>query len=439
MSKVILFSLCLCASAVQKSAAADNWPMFRGPDAGVSDGKSLPTKWDTKTNVTWSVEIPGRGWSSPVVWGNRVFLTTVVRDGKYEDAKKGLYFGGDRPKAPDAVQQWKVFCIDANTGKTLWEREAAQGKPSTGVHLKNSYASETPVSDGKRVYAYFGNQGVYCFDLDGKPLWSKKLDPVPTKLGWGTAASPVLHKDRLFIVNDNEKESYLLCLNAETGEQIWRIPRDEKSNWATPFVWENDKRTELITAGTNKIRAYDLDGKLIWECAGMSVITIPTPFTRHGLLFVGSGYVMDKNKPYYAVKPGATGDITLKDGETKNDFIAWKQNIGPYNPTPLVYGDYLYVLYDLGFISCFEAKTGKTVYDKQRLGGQFTVSPWAYDGKVFCLNEDGDTTVIAAGPKFEILGKNKLDEMCMACPAVVGKGLLIRTLTKLYRIEEKKN
>jgi outer membrane protein assembly factor BamB len=436
MKNAIILSLCLCVSVVQYSSA-DNWPMFRGPKAGVSDGKSLPTTWDAKTNVAWAVDVPGRGWSSPIVWENRVFLTTVVRDGKYEDAKKGLYFGGERVKAPDVDHHWKVLCIDANTGKTLWDVEAAYGKPSNGVHIKNSYASETPVTDGKRLYAYFGNQGIFCYDLDGKPLWSKKFDPVPTKFSWGTAASPVLHKDRLFIVNDNEKESYLICLNAETGEQRWRVTRDEKSNWATPFVWENDKRTELVTAGTNKIRSYDLDGKLLWECAGMSQIAIPTPFAKHGLLYVGSGYVMDKNKPMYAISPGATGDITLKAGETKNAFIVWKANTAPYNPTPLVYGDYLYVLYDMGLLSCFEAKTGKMVYEKQRLGGQFTVSPWAYDGKVFCLNEDGDTFVVAAGPKFEIVGKNKLDEMCMSCPAVAGKGLLIRTLTKLYRIEER--
>ena len=437
MNRSIMFAFCFGAAVTQVSFAADNWPLFRGPNAGVSEGKGLPTTWDTMTNVAWAVDVPGRGWSSPVVWGDRVFLTTVVRDGKYEDAKKGLYFGGERSKAPDTVHHWKVQCLDVNTGKTVWERDAAEGKPAAGVHIKNSYASETPVTDGKRVYAYFGNQGVFCYDLDGKPLWSKKFDSVPTKFSWGTASSPALYKDRLFIVNDNEKESYLLCLNAETGEQIWRVPRNEKTNWATPFVWENEKRTELVTAGTSKIRSYDLDGKLLWECAGMSTITIPTPFTRGGLLYVASGYVMDKNKPLYAIKPGATGDITLKPDETTNDFIAWKTNVASYNPTPLVYGEHLYVLYDMGFLSCYEAKTGKPIYEKQRLGGQFTVSPWAYDGKVFCLNEDGDTFVIAAGPKFEIVRKNKLDEMCMACPAVAGKGLLIRTLTKLYRIEEK--
>lgn len=421
------------------SLRAEDWAKFRGPNAGVADVKGLPTDWDTKKNVAWSVDVPGRGWSSPIVWGKRIFLTSVIRDGEYEAAKKGLYFGGDRPKAPDIEHRWMVYCLDLKSGKKLWEREAAKGRPANGIHIKNSYASETPVTDGERVYAYFGNQGLFCYRLDGYPLWSKKWDPMPTRLGWGSAASPVVHKDRVYIVNDNEKRSFMSCLDAKTGNQIWEIERDEKSNWATPFVWENDKRTELVVPGTKRVRSYDLDGKLLWELGGMSNITIPTPFTRHGLLYVGSGYVMDKKKPLFAIKPGASGDISLKDGETKNDFIAWSANAGPYNPTPLAYGDALYVVYDMGFLSCFDAKTGKVHYDRQRIPGLYTVSPWANDGKVYMLNEDGLTTVIEAGPTFKVVAKNDLREMCMACPAVAGKALLIRTLTKLYKIETPAN
>lgn len=438
MWRSLLLTFAALASLASAIGAEPNWPLFRGPNAGVSEEKGLPTKWSTKENVAWSVEIPGRGWSSPVVWGKKIFLTTVTREGPYEEPRKGLYFGGERKAAAEVDHHWLVLCLDLDTGKTLWQKEAAQGKPPTGIHIKNSYASETPVTDGQRVYAYFGNQGVYCYDFDGKLNWSKQFDPVPTRFSWGTAASPALYKDRLFIVNDNEKESFLICLNAKTGEQIWRIDRDEKSNWSTPFVWEHDGRVEIVTAGTKRVRSYDLDGKVLWELAGMSAITIPTPFTRHGLLYVGSGYVMDKSKPFYAIRPGAKGDITPMEGASSNDFVAWSaKTIAPYNPTPLVYGDYLYVLYDMGFLSCFEAKTGKKVYDRERLNGQFTVSPWAYDGKVFCLNEDGETTVVQAGPEFKILHRNKLDEMCMACPAVAGKSLLIRTLSKLYRIEPK--
>jgi outer membrane protein assembly factor BamB len=414
--------------------------MFRGPNAGASDAKGLPSRWDTKTNVKWAVDVPGRGWSSPIVWEKKVFLTTVTREGAYEDAKKGLYFGGERRKIPDVEHRWQVLCLDFETGKTLWQKEVAKGTPPSGIHIKNSYASETAVTDGERVYAYFGNQGIFCFDMDGKPQWSLKFDAVPTRFSWGTAASPALYKDRLFIVNDNDKESYLLCLDTKTGSQRWRVRRDEKSNWSTPFVWDHDGKVELVTAGTNRVRSYDLDGNVLWELGGMSSITVPTPFTSAGLLYVGSGYVMDKVKPMYAIRPGAKGDITLTEGKTASDSIAWSSRaIAPYNPTPLAYGDHLYVLYDMGFLSCFEAKTGKKLYERERVNGQFTVSPWGYGGKIFCLNEDGDTSVIQAGPEFKLLHRNRLDEMCMACPAIVDKSLLIRTLSKLYRIEDKGN
>jgi outer membrane protein assembly factor BamB len=416
--------------------AADEWPQFRGASAGVAEGKNLPTTWGAKKNVAWAVDVPGRGWSSPVVAKGRIFLTTVDRKGGFEEAKKGLYFGGERFKPPETEQRWLVLGFDFATGKKLWEREVAKATPKSTVHIKNTYASETQVTDGERVYSYFGNLGVFCHDLDGKELWSKTFDPVPTKFGWGTAASPALYENRLFIVNDNEKESFLLCLDKADGKELWRVKRDEKSNWATPFVWNNEKRVEVVTAGANKVRSYGLDGKLLWELGGMSSLTIPTPFARHGLLYVGSGYILDKKKPIFAIKPGATGDISLKDDQTSNEFIAWAlKDAGPYNPSFLVYGDLLYVLYDRGFLACYEAKTGKPVYEKQRLSGQFTASPWAYDGKVFCLNEDGDTYVIEAGREFKELGKNRLDEMCMATPAVVGDSLIVRTLGKLYRIK----
>ena len=264
-------------------------------------------------------------------------------------------------------------------------------------------------------------------------------EDAPTRFGWGTAASPVLHGERIYVVNDNEKESFLVALNKKTGERIWRVERDEKSNWATPFVWENEKRTEVVTPGTGKIRSYGLDGQLLWELGGMSAITIPTPFAEHGLLYVTSGYVMDQRKPLFAIRPGARGDISLEENQAGNEYIAWCQKkAGPYNPSPIVYGDYLYVLYDMGLLACYNAKTGEEVYGKRRIGPgarAFTSSPWAYDGKIFCLSEDGDTFVIRAGPEFELLGKNSLGELCMATPAIVGDGLIIRTESHVFRIK----
>lgn len=418
--------------------ASDKWPQFRGPDSsGVTEDASLPDRWSATENVTWKTDIPGNGWSSPVVWGNNIFVTSVVSTVESEKPKKGLYFGGERG-APTDPHRWVVYCVDWETGKIRWEREVYRGVPQSPRHLKNSYASETPVTDGERVYAYFGNVGLFCFDISGKKLWEKKWEPVRTRYGWGTAASPIVYKDRLYIVNDNDEKSFIVALNKKTGEEMWRVARDEASNWATPYVWESGQRTEIITPGTRRVRSYDLSGKLLWEFSGMSSIAIPTPFSKHGLLYIASGYVGDQHRPVYAIRPNASGDISLKQGETANKHIAWYQpQGGPYNPSPIVYGDHYYTLYDRGFFTCHDAKTGKEVYPKARIDpgvNAFTSSPWAYNGKVFCLSEDGDTFVIQAGAEFKVLAKNSLDEMCMATPAIARGSLIIRTATKLYRI-----
>ena len=434
-------SALLLVSVLPCFASQSDWTQFRGgAAAGVVEEKGLPDSWSATKNVTWKAEIPGRGWSAPIVTGDKIFLTSVIRDGKMDEPKKGLYMGGERFKTPSDMHHWMVYCIDFNTGKKLWEKEAHKGKPERTIHIKNSYASETPVTDGQRVFAYFGNVGVFCYDLDGHEIWSQKWESYPTAVGWGTAASPTLYKDRLYIVNDNEKHSSLVALDAKTGKGIWRVPRDEPSNWATPSIWENEKRTEIVTCGRKKVRSYDLDGNLLWEFGGMSQIVIPTPFSRFGLLFITSGYVLDSHyRPIYAIRPGASGDISLGKDETSNAYVAWYHKFGgPYNPSPIIYGDYFYVLYDNGTVSCYEARTGKEVYKKERLGrgaNAFTSSPWAYDGKIFFLSEDGDTFVIQAGPQFKLLGKNGLDEMCLATPAIARKSLIIRTQTKLYRID----
>ena len=422
------------------SGLSNRWPQFRGPRAGVVEDKVLPDTWSTTEHIAWTVEIPGRGWSSPIVWGDRVFVTTAVAEGDVEMPKKGLYLGGNRDTPSDKVHQWRIYCIDYNSGKILWDAVAHKGLPKYALHIKNSHASETPVTDGERVYAYFGNVGLFCYDFNGNLLWSKRWDAVKTRYSWGTAASPVLYKDRLYVINDNDQQSFLAALDTKTGEQVWRVDRDEKSNWATPCIWENDQRTELVTSGTGKVRSYDLTGKLLWELAGTTSIAIPTPFAADGLLYVTGGFVGDSMRPLYAIRPGASGSITLKDGQNSNEFIAWcLTKAGPYNPTPIVYQGYVYVLYDRGLLSCFEAKTGKEVYNGVRIAAgasAFTASPWANNGKLFCLSEDGDTFVIQAGPEFRLLGCNKLQEMCMATPAAVRGNLLIRTLSKLYHIQD---
>lgn len=421
------------------------WPQFRGLQArGIAEDANLPDHWSATDNVAWKRDIPGRGWSSPIVWNDRVFVTTVVNSGESEEPKKGLYFGGERLKPSESPHQWKVLCLDLKTGDVLWERLVHEAKPETSIHIKNSYASETPVTDGERVYCYFGNLGVFCFDFAGQEVWKVALEPHATRFGWGTASSPVVHGDRLYLVNDNDEESYLLALDTKTGDEIWRVARDEKSNWATPFIWENSQRTEIVTPGSGQVRSYHLDGNVLWSLKGMSSITIAMPYEYDGLLYISSGYVNDKLRPIYAIRPGATGDISLHDGETSNDFIVWRQSAAaPYNPTTLIYGGRMYVLYDRGLVACFDPRDGKEIFGVQRLpnGRAFTSSPWAYNGKVFCLNEDGVTFVVKAGDEFELLHTNALaeDDMGMATPAIAGDRLLIRTSARLYCIRNSTN
>jgi outer membrane protein assembly factor BamB len=421
-------------------AALADWPQFRGPrSTGVAEEKGLPETWSATDNVVWSTAIPGWGWSSPIVSGDRVYVTAVIPSKDVEPIKKGLYFGGERP-APTDEHRWVVFAVDFATGKIVWQSEVHRGAPPQSRHLKNTYASETPVSDGERVYAYFGNVGLYALDRSGKLVWSMPFPARKTYMGWGTASSPMLHGERLYIVADNEEESALMAVDRRTGKQIWRVARDERSTWATPFLWQSGKRTEIVVPGRTRVRSYDLDGKVLWELGGMSNLVIPTPFSAHGLLYVSSGYVGDQQRPAFAIRPGASGDITPKSAESPGEFLAWfLPQGGPYNPSPIVYGDIYYTLFDRGFFTAHDARTGRELYGKQRIdpeAGAFTSSPWAYNGKIFALSEDGDTFVIQAGPQYKLLGRNRLDELCMATPAIARGSLVIRTASKLYRIAE---
>lgn len=429
--------------SVSSHVSAEDWSQFRGPGArGISDASGLPDRWSEAENIAWKTPIAGRGWSSPIVVKDRVFVTTVTREsGKPEDARPGLYFGGDRNKAANVPHEWKAVCLDLNTGKQLWEKVLHRGLPQTPRHIKNSYASETPVSDGQQIYLLFGDVGIFCLTLNGDLVWEKELPPCKTRFDWGTAASPVLHKNRLYVVSDSDDASYLVAVDTGTGDEVWRVDRDEKSNWATPYVWENDARTELITPGSMRTRSYDLSGNQLYEFGGCSSITIATPFASHGLLFVSSGYVGDKKRPIFAIRPGASGNISLQNNATSNDFIAWCQpQAAPYNPTTIVYGDQLYVLHDRGLMASYDAKTGEAIYEKQRIPGgrSFTSSPWAYDDKIFCLNEFGDTIVVAAGREFKTLHTNHLEseELCMATPAITTESLILRTGDAVYCIRK---
>ena len=419
-----------------------NWPQFRGSDSrGISEAKGLPDRWSTTQNVEWKRDLPGRAWSSPIVWGNRIFLTNAVTEAELEAAKKGLYGGGERPKLDVPVHRM-VIALDLETGEVIWEKEVYAEKPAFGIHVKNSFASATPITDGERIYAYFGNVGLFCLDFDGNVVWQKLLEPAKIRNGWGPGASPVLGDDRLYLVNDNDEDSYMLALDKRTGEEVWRVEREEGTNWATPYIWKNAQRTEIVTPGTDKVRSYDLEGNLLWTIEGMSWITVAVPFEYDGNLLVTSGYVGDREwRPIYAIRPGAKGDITLKGEETSSEWIVWSRKLAaPYNPSTLAYRDRLFVLYDFGLFGAFDIRTGEETIEQTRFPKRsaFTVSPWAYDGKIFCMNEDGVTYVMNAGDEFEVLHTNTLaeDDMGMATPAIAGDRLIIRTSARIYSIRE---
>jgi outer membrane protein assembly factor BamB len=395
--------------------------------------------------------MPGRGWASPIVWGDHVFVLTSTAVAGPEvpiqpvENYRARSLGGAMTAAYVTKQteplRWVLYDIDFETGEVRWEHNLHEAVPELPTHQKSTFASETPVTDGERVYIYMADIGMYAVDFSGERVWSVDFDWLPRR-EWGAASSPVLYDGRLFVVNDSEEESWVAGFDAATGDELWRTDRDEGSNWSTPFVWKNELRTELVTTGRNGVRSYTLDGELLWQLSGMSTLVIPTPFSDHGLLYINSGYVSDAERPVYAIRPGAGGDITLPEGTTSNDYVVWSHpQLGSYNPSSLVYGDVHYTLLDRGILMAYDARTGREVYPRQRItaGTLFTASPWAYNGKIFVLSEDGDTFVIQAGPDFSVVGRNSLDEMALSTPAVARDSLIIRTATKLYRIAESGN
>jgi outer membrane protein assembly factor BamB len=424
-------------SACWDTACAEtlNWPQFRGAQVdGLAEGDTLPERWSPTENVVWKAEIPGWGWSSPVVWGDKIFVTTAISEHEREKLVIGGYPGGR--VLPTDVHRWMTYCLDFETGKVVWEREAYRGLPPEERHPKNSYANATPICDGERVYSYIENIGLFCYDLAGNKLWDQHWGSFPMRGGWGPGSSPALHDDRLYLVNDNEKESFMLALDKTNGSEIWRIPREEKSNWSSPYVWQHD-RTEIVTIGTSRIRSYDPSGKLLWELADTSGLVSQTPVAKHGLLYAGAGYHYG---PLYAIRPGAVGDISLKAGEMSNQWIAWSQPRGSsIHPCYLISDDRLFVLFDAGLLACSNAKTGDEIFARKRLntgGGRFYASPWAYNGKIYLLNEDGTTWVVEDGPEFKVLHKNVLNDYAWATPAIARGSLFIRTYSGLYRLQK---
>ena len=435
----ILVWLIACASV-----SGQHWPSFRGPNAsGVSDGHPTLVKWNAPSgeSVLWKTPIPGVAVSSPVVWGDRVFVSTAVSSDPHATIRTGLY-GDVEPSSDLSRHSWRLVALDKRTGKVLWERVAHEGVPRTKRHPKSSQASPTPVTDGRHVVVSFGSEGLYTYDVDGKLLWKRDLgvlnagwfyDP---DYEWGVGSSPIIWKSSVIVQCDIQKNSFIAAFDVATGQPLWRTPREEIPSWSTPAIYEGNGRAELVTQATNFTRGYDPStGQELWRLAGNSEITIPTPIIGANLIIVTNGY--RGVQPIYAIKPGAKGDITLKGEQTQSEFIAWStKRGGPYIPTPLIYRDQLYVCSNNGVLSAYDARTGQRLY-QERLGGtggSFSASPVAADGKIYLASEDGDVFVIKAGPTYELLATNSMGEALMATPAISEGLIIIRGLKDVFAI-----
>ena len=432
----------LVLTAICTAAQAQNWPQFRGPGAtGVVEGPARPVTWDASKslNVRWKTAIPGLSHASPVVWGDKVFVVTAISSGAKNETRYGL-FGDVAPVKDDPKHTWKVYALDKATGKILWERVAFDGMPKVKRHPKSTHADSTPVTDGKYLIVNFGSNGLYAYDLNGKLKWKQDLGVLDAgwfydaDYQWEYGSSPIIYKNMVIVQADIQKNSFIAAYDLKTGKQLWKTSREEIPSWGTPTVYEGKLRAELITTGPKAIRGYDpATGKELWRLGPMSEITTPTPIVAHDLIFVTSGY--PPVQPIYAIKPGANGDISLKDGKDSNEFIAWsKPRGGPYMSTPIVYGDLLYICSIQGVLVAYNALTGERVY-QERLGGSggaFTASPVASEGKIYLASEDGDVFVVKAGPKYELLAKNPVGEVMMATPAISDGMVIVRTISHLY-------
>lgn len=434
--------------------ALGNWPHWRGPlVTGVAPKGDPPTKWDEQTNIKWKVAIPGRGTASPIIWGDKLFLLTAVETqqaaflqpegqtrqpgGPPQGGRRGPGgpgggggFGAE-PK-PTAPYQFTVLCLDRNSGKTLWRQIAREEVPHEGKHGTNSFASGSPVTDGKHLYASFGSRGIYCYDLDGKKAWEQDLGDMQTRNAFGEGASAALHGNTLVVPWDHEGADFVVALDARTGKEKWRTARDEPTTWATPLVVPRGKGWQVVLNGTNRVRSYDLEsGELLWECGGQASNPIPTPITDGKLVFAMTGF---RGFALYAIPLDATGDLT------DSDKVAWKRSEGtPYISSPVLSNGLLYFTKDRNAVlSCVEAATGKEVYSNKRLPDMSVLysSPIAAAGRLYFFSREGTGVVVKEGREFEVLATNKLDETIDASPAVIGKTMYVRGEKSLYCIAE---
>lgn len=439
------------------SSEEQNWPQWRGPLAsGVAPAANPPLTWSETNNVKWKVKIPGNGSATPIVWDNRIFIQTAVPTGRkaakldsppsadaqvstnaspQAERRGGRRGGGgmNSPK-PDEFQQFTLLCLDRKTGKTLWQKVAREEVPHEGYRPdEGSYASSSPITDGKYVYACFGSHGLHCYDLKGNLKWEKDLGKLNIKMAFGEGSTPALSGDTIVVNWDHEGDSFITALDKTTGKELWRQPREEKTSWATPLIVQHDGKAQVITDASNKIRSYDLaSGKLLWECGGLTANVIPSPVAGDDMVYSMSGF---RGNALLAIRLGRTGDLT------GSDAIAWSHNQStPYVPSPLLYGNKLYFFGgNNGMLTCLDAKSGKSLIDAERLEDLKNVyaSPVGADGRVYLVGRNGVTLVIKQSDKLEVLATNKLDESFDASPAIAGKELFLRGHGYLYCIAEK--
>ncbi len=427
------------------AASAQNWPSFRGPNAaGVADERPLPTKWQS-TSAQWKTPIPGLAHSSPVVWGERVFITTAVSINSNPAFKADT---DDNDPVPETGRySWRIYCLDRQTGRIQWERVAHEGVPRVKRHLKASQANSTPVTDGKYVVTMFASEGLFCYDPEGRKLWQQDLGVLDPGLHddpavqWGYASSPIIWKNLVIVQCDGHAQSFLSAFDLKSGNRVWSTPRGELPSWSTPVIYRGKARDELITNAPKFIRAYDpLTGKELWRFANSDLIVqVPAPFIANDLIYLTGGW--PGGRPIKVLKPGGSGDISINNNQRSRPYVAWfSERGGPYVPTPIVYRDYLYVCGDRGVITCINAKTGEQLY-QQRINNQsigFSASPVAGDGKIYLASEDGDVYVLRAGAPYQLLSVNSMGEPLIATPALSGGMLIVRGQYNVFGITEYK-
>ena len=441
---VLFWMIAVTPAGAAADAGTANWPQFRGPGAsGLSAGPAAPTEWDVPAgkNVLWKAALPGLGHSAPVVWGDRLFVTTAVGEGE-QSLKPGLY-GDIAPVQEQGEFTWKVICLDKHTGKVVWERDAHTGVPQVKRHTKASHANSTAAVDGKRVVAFFGSEGLHCYDLDGKPLWKKDFGLLESAFfmaptaQWGFASSPVLFEDKIIVQADVLKNSFVAALDATDGRELWRTPRTDVPTWSTPTVHRDAKtgRTQVICNGFREIAGYDWEtGKQLWWLNGAGDIPVPTPIIAHDLIFITSAH--GPMSPIYAIRPSAGGALRGGDNEVSKEHVAWwiGRGAGTYMQTPIVVGDLLYACKDNGLLACYEAKTGKQLYRERLEGLGFTASPVASGDRIYFTSEDGQVQVVRAGPQFKLLATNPLGDNCLATPAISDGVIFFRTQKGLVAV-----